>query len=384
MSLERAIKKVAEYLGLEEQVIKDLVNRRVLRYIEYKDLPYIVFRREWKGFREGTVIIIGSTTIKVIHGYPSIQRILLLKAVQRHFIDQVIVEEKMDGYNVRVVFFEDRILAITRGGYICPYTTARLKHMYEEEFKKIFKRYDEDLVLCGEVVGEENPYVQHYYPEAPYFDYFVFDIMRGKSFVKIKERDNIINNTKVKLVRRLGVIGKDDLNTLQHIVRRLERDCREGIVLKDPEHRVKPLKYTTTCTHLNDLELGMKYPFDEGRSFLFSRILREIWKIYEEGIDEKELAERAKALGLAILKPALESINRLREDKAIYEEYTIRVPDIRVLDDFIEYMDKLGVNIALAQVTPLPDGQVKARIIKMKNTDIEFRRILRTGYSPID
>ncbi|RLG81183.1 MAG: RNA ligase, partial [Thermoprotei archaeon] len=243
---------------------------------------------------------------------------------------------------------------------------------------------DEDLVLCGEVVGEENPYVQHYYPEAPYFDYFVFDIMRGKSFVKIKERDNIINNTKVKLVRRLGVIGKDDLNTLQHIVRRLERDCREGIVLKDPEHRVKPLKYTTTCTHLNDLELGMKYPFDEGRSFLFSRILREIWKIYEEGIDEKELAERAKALGLAILKPALESINRLREDKAIYEEYTIRVPDIRVLDDFIEYMDKLGVNIALAQVTPLPDGQVKARIIKMKNTDIEFRRILRTGYSPID
>ena len=47
-------------------------------------------------------------------------------------------------------------------------------------------------------------------------------------------------------------------------------------------------------------------------------------------------------------------------------------------------MDKLGVNIALAQVTPLPDGQVKARIIKMKNTDTEFRRILRTGYSPID
>jgi len=128
----------------------------------------------------------------------------------------------------------------------------------------------------------------------------------------------------------------------------------------------------------------MKYPFDEGRSFLFSRILREIWKIYEEGIDEKELVERAKALGLAILKPALESINRLREGKAIYEEYTIRVPDIRVLDDFIEYMDKLGVNIALAQVTPLPDGQVKARIIKMKNTDTEFRRILRTGYSPID
>ncbi len=80
----------------------------------------------------------------------------------------------------------------------------------------------------------------------------------------------------------------------------------------------------------------------------------------------------------------MESIKRIEEGKAVYEEYTLRVPNIRVLDEFIEYMDELGVNIALAQVTPTENGYYKARIIKPKQTDLEYRKILRTGYSPID
>lgn len=384
MSIKQVIKKISEHLGLDNQVIEDLVNRRTLRYMEYNGISYLVFRREWRSYREGTTILVGEKEVKIVHGYPSIQRILLLKAVPRHFIDRVVVEEKMDGYNVRVVFFEGKVLAITRGGYICPYTTARLNHIYGEDLRKIFRSNGKDLVLCGEVVGSENPYVQHYYPEAPYFDYFIFDIMRGGALVDLDERDEILRNTRLKRVRRLGVIYKDDLDKLWKIIHILEAEGREGIVLKDPKHRVRALKYTTTAIHLNDLELGMKYPFDEGRGFLFSRILREIWKIYEEGLSDSELEERAKQLGLAILKPAIESIRRIEEGKAVYEEYTIRVPDIRVLDEFMEYMDKLGVSITLAQVVPLPDGSAKVKIIKMKNTDIEYRKILRTGYSPLD
>ncbi len=382
--IDEVLESVSKTLGLEKDLMKDLLNRRVLRYMEYRDIGYLVFRREWRGFREGTSILVDSGNVKVVHGYPSIQRILLLKAMQTHFIDKVVVEEKMDGYNVRVVSFNGRILALTRGGYICPYTTARIIDLYGEALARLFKNEGEDIVLCGEVVGEENPYVQHYYPEAPLFDYFIFDVMVGENFMPISRRDEIVSKYGLRQVRKLGILQKDDVNSLMEIVNKLERAGREGVVLKDPMHRVKPLKYTTTYIHINDLELGMKYPFDEGRGFLFSRILREIWKIYEEKISGKELEERAKRIGLAILKPAIESIKRVEEGKAVYEEYTLRVPSIKVLDEFMEYMDKLGVNIALVQVTPIENNYYKARIIKMKQTDLEYRRILKTGYSPID
>ncbi len=382
--IDEVLESVSKTLGLEKDLMKDLLNRRVLRYMEYRDIGYLVFRREWRGFREGTSILVDSGNVKVVHGYPSIQRILLLKAMQTHFIDKVVVEEKMDGYNVRVVSFNGRILALTRGGYICPYTTARIIDLYGEALARLFKNEGEDIVLCGEVVGEENPYVQHYYPEAPLFDYFIFDVMVGENFMPISRRDEIVSKYGLRQVRKLGVLQKDDVNSLMEIINKLERAGREGVVLKDPMHRVKPLKYTTTYIHINDLELGMKYPFDEGRGFLFSRILREIWKIYEEKISGKELEERAKRIGLAILKPAIESIKRVEEGKAVYEEYTLRVPSIKVLDEFMEYMDKLGVNIALVQVTPIENNYYKARIIKIKQTDLEYRRILKTGYSPID
>ncbi len=384
MPLDETLKAVSNKLGLEEELLRELIDRRTIRYMDYHGINYLVFRREWRKFREGTTILEKNGEVKVVHGYPSIQRILLLKAIPRHFIDNVIVEEKLDGYNVRVVLFADQILAITRGGYICPYTTARIRALYEEFLKKLFKKYGEDLIVCGEVIGTENPYVQHYYPEAPTFDYFVFDIMRDKHFIPIDERNEIIDNVGLKRVRRLGVIDKDDIDTVRSIVGKLEREEREGIVLKDPKHRVKALKYTTSHTHFHDLELGMKYPFDEGRGFLFSRILREVWKIYEENLSDEELEERAKKLGLAILKPAIDSIKLIEEGRAVYEEYVIRVPSIKVLDEFMDYMDKLGVHIALAQVTTLENGVVKARIIKMKETDLEYRRILRTGYSPLD
>ena len=382
--IDEVLESVSKTLGLEKDLMKDLLNRRVLRYMEYRDIGYLVFRREWRGFREGTSILVDSGNVKVVHGYPSIQRILLLKAMQTHFIDKVVVEEKMDGYNVRVVSFNGRILALTRGGYICPYTTARIIDLYGEALARLFKNEGEDIVLCGEVVGEENPYVQHYYPEAPLFDYFIFDVMVGENFMPISRRDEIVSKYGLRQVRKLGVLQKDDVNSLMEIINKLERAGREGVVLKDPMHRVKPLKYTTTYIHINDLELGMKYPFDEGRGFLFSRILREIWKIYEEKISGKELEERAKRIGLAILKPAIESIKKVEEGKAVYEEYTLRVPSIKVLDEFMEYMDKLGVNIALVQVTPIENNYYKARIIKIKQTDLEYRRILKTGYSPID
>jgi len=72
---------------------------------------------------------------------------------------------------------------------------------------------------------------------------------------------------------------KDDLEGLRKVIDDLDKRGREGVVIKDPEHRVPPLKYTTIYINIRDIQEGMKYPFDEGRGYLFSRIVRLICQV---------------------------------------------------------------------------------------------------------
>ena len=57
-------------------------------------------------------------------------------------------EEKMDGYNVRVARVGDRVVAITRGGYLCPFTSDRLPDLLD---LTIFEQHP-DLIPCAEIV----------------------------------------------------------------------------------------------------------------------------------------------------------------------------------------------------------------------------------------
>ncbi|MCR3882855.1 MAG: RNA ligase, partial [Methanothrix sp.] len=80
---------------------------------------------------------------------------MLSPAIKRHFPDGVLVEEKMNGHNVRVVMVGGRVIALTRGGFICPYSTEVAKDQINP---RIFEDHP-DIVLCGEMVGPKNPYV---------------------------------------------------------------------------------------------------------------------------------------------------------------------------------------------------------------------------------
>ena len=50
---------------------------------------------------------------------------MLTPSLKIHFNNEVAVEEKMNGYNVRIAQINDEIIAFTRGGYVCPYTTKK-------------------------------------------------------------------------------------------------------------------------------------------------------------------------------------------------------------------------------------------------------------------
>ncbi|RLG81905.1 MAG: RNA ligase [Thermoprotei archaeon] len=371
---------LASLLNIDISDLKSLVGRK-LRLMKYRDLDYLVFTREAYGYNEGTVILAGKEPM-IVYGYPSIRRLAFLEAVSKYMPSNFVVEEKMDGYNVRVVVYNGKLLGITRGGYICPYTTARLSSLYMDKLRGFDREYP-DYVLVGEVVGLDNPYVPVEYPEAPRFDLFIFDLMNKNKLQPLNLRDEVVEKYGLRRVRVLGVLSKNDSWRLWEIIDELERNGREGVVIKDPLHRVQPLKYTTIHTNIGDLRSGMRYPFDEGRSFLFPRILRLIAQGYEMKWDRRCLEKIAFELGMAILEPAIENLHKRAHGKLIAAEYKLVFPSEEDLSDYLEYMETLGIDIVTSIEGTSEEGII-VRVMKLKQTHNIYGKILETGLSPLD
>jgi len=372
--------KLSEILGLPLEVIEKKLGRTI-RIMSYKGIDYAVLREDLGKYREGTTILLDDE--KIIHGYPSIQRLALLEGVPLHMIDEIVVEEKMDGYNVRVTVTSGRVVvAITRGGYICPYTTARINKLYGDKIKEALREY-EDIVLAGEVVGTENPYVVYEYPEAGGFDYFIFDTLKDGKLLPLRIRDEITEKYGLKHVPVLARLRKDDLVGLKKVIDDLDRRRREGVVIKDPEHRVPPLKYTTIYINIRDIQEGMKYPFDEGRGYLFSRIVRLICQVYEYNITGEELNRLAERLGKAILLPAVESLKERSKGRLIAATYKLVFPSEEDLNDYLEFIEELGVE-AVVKIVGVSSRGIEVELMKLKDTHGYYSKILETGYSPLD
>ncbi len=375
------LEKASSILGLETSVLEKHLGKSI-RVMSYRGLQYLVFRREIHGVPEGTAVLLGREPLPV-YGYPSIQRLALLEGVQHHMIDKVVVEEKMDGYNVRVIVYEGEVYAVTRGGYICPYTTARIRRLYGSQLKMISEEYP-DIVIAGEVVGTENPYVPYPYPEAGGFDFFVFDVMKKDRLQPLSLRDEIVEKYGLRRVRILGVLDKRDLDGLRRIVDQLDKERREGIVLKDPFHRVKPLKYTTIYINIHDIAEGMKHPFDEGKGYLFSRIVRLIAQGYEYDWNNDVLESIALRLGKAILEPAIKSLRDRADGKLIAATYKLVLPDKQSFHEYREFAEQMGLDVVIRVIEEKPNGEMVVELLKIKDTHDIYGKILKTGYSPLD
>ncbi len=381
---QRLVEAVSQVFGVGREAAEALLEKRVFRVMSYRGIVYLALRRDYGGHREGTVLAVGRREYRLVPGYPPISRVLVLsRAMPRHFVDKVVVEEKMDGYNVRVFMLEGEIYAATRGGYICPYTTARIRRMYGPNLLGLFEEEGGELVVVGEVVGMENPYTRFPYPESPGFAFKVFDIARNGSFLGIEERNKLVSRHGLDQVPVLGVVDKHDVSAVRRIVRSLEEKGREGVVLKDPDYRVPPLKYTTGHINVEDLRLGMKFFFDEGRSFLFPRLLRQIFLAFEEGWSPSKLEAEAKRLGEALLRPAVEAVHSVASNRGLYEEYVLVFQSEEEASEFEEYMSSLGVQIVRGQVT-VHDGEIRILYKKLKDTAVKIMNILETGISPLD
>ena len=101
------------------------------------------------------------------------------------------------------------VVALTRGGYVCPFTTKKAQQLMNLDD---FFADNPDLVICGEMVGTDNPYVSQYYPEIGKLGFRVFDIRHKLSNepLTIKDKRELLKRYDLPPVRLFGVFSAED------------------------------------------------------------------------------------------------------------------------------------------------------------------------------
>ena len=340
-------------LGLPEERLRVLEGKGGLEEDEFEGVRYVRFRDSAKGFRRGTVVFEDGT---VVSGFPHIKRIVQLEnGVKRIFKNKPFyVEEKVDGYNVRVVKVKDKILALTRGGFVCPFTTERILDFISEDF---FRDYP-NLILVGEMAGPESPYLVE---GPPYVEediaFFLFDVQEkgtGKS-LPVEERYRLAEEYGIPQVERFGLFDRTRTDELMELIEKLSEEGREGVVMKTPDMR-KVAKYVTPYANINDIKIGSKIFFDLPGGYFMGRISRVAFYIAEKKLRGEEFEGYAKALGEALLRPLVESILEVSQGHDVEETFTVRVKNISTAHRMVSHFERLGLKIHIEDIEDLKNG----------------------------
>lgn len=288
------------------------------------------------GLERGTVIV--EEMDAVVRGYPSIPRVFVLETGIPSFFEEsetIVVEEKLDGFNVRIVDV-DELLAFTRSGYVCPYTTSRTHDLLDPS--DFFADHPEKM-LCAELIGPETPYTSHDYDDIDSLAFRVFGIRNRESGdpLPVNDRRELCDEYDFPQPRLFGrydtaeaVAGARDAIT------DLNAAGREGIVITSADGE-SMVKYTTESQHHADLAYAFSLPFDRGRDFVLSRIIQDAFQAIEFDEDDDRLRERAHDLGESILLPMVETVRDVADDETVGERHTVR-GDPQQIDALLEHL----------------------------------------------
>ena len=372
------IEVVAKAMGLTRARLEKAEGIKNLHKIEWKTRYYRLSQHAEKAMK-GTVVFMAKDGPITIQGFPKIRRIMVLSTgLKGNFPKGCFVEEKMDGYNVRLVDVDGELAAITRGGIVCPYTTYRLSRLAGMDFFKD----NPELYLCGEVVGLQNPYQEKSYPEAREFGYFVFDIRRIKDNepIDVETKHKMLKKYGIQSVPDLGYFGANDGERLLKIVRKLGEDGREGIVLKSRDMKTQ-LKYTSNQSTNRDLFYAFKFYADYGQSFMYRRLVREAFQAHEAGLKGKALDDEAARLGKSILIPMIDTINKAEKGVEVTEDFGIDVPSCEFGEEFVDHLNKLGVKARINKCSA-GAGEATLKISRRyPSTNDKTRAYLKGGLS---
>lgn len=369
------VEKVSELLDIPEHRITGAIQRKTLQYVRGKQ-DLFRFDKPISGIEAGTCIFL--KPFDVVRGFPKIPRALILyPGIAAHFstCEKVDVEEKMNGYNVRVALIDDEIAGLTRGGFVCPYTTEKACELVGRDF---FLQHP-DLVLCGEMVGPDSPYVPKSIYDIESLEFFVFDIrekLTGKP-MPLKNRRRLVDEYGLRSVRLFGEYDVEKAHTeIASIIKEFGMSLNEGVVIKDPEMLLSPVKYTSSMSNCADLRYAFEFYNDYGRDFFFPRVCREAFQAVEWNETEDMLEERCRMLGRSILMPMIKTIRKKKLGERITETVQIRVRNLQTAQEFEEHLRLLGVDAIFEEPEKTGDGYLVRIHKKYHSTSDKTESIL--------
>lgn len=114
--------------------------------------------------------------------------------------------KRNERYNVRIVEMGNNLYAVTRRGFMCPYTTEKARKKVNLDFFKDNKQ----LMFCCEAVGEESPFV----PKTVYgnkeLELYTFDIRnrRTNTALSIDQKLELAEEYDLKIAPVFGRVDK--------------------------------------------------------------------------------------------------------------------------------------------------------------------------------
>ncbi|MDD2655826.1 MAG: RNA ligase [Candidatus ainarchaeum sp.] len=291
------------------------------RVVEYGE--FLRFSEKAGGMPRGTLIA-GDRTI---HGYPKIPRIFVLgEGIERNLQSgEMLVEEKIDGYNVRALMYKGNLTCLSRGGYIDGFAAEKLSD--GAGVKKFFSAHP-GWMLCGEMLGN----TPHTDPTDEYdVKYYVFDIIdeRGE-FLPPMERRDLCKEFGLTPVPLVGVFRREEIAKLKGAVRKMDKEGKEGIVVRGLEGG-EIFKFVTPSSDIHDLAESSAHIFDMPSGFMKQRVFRSAVSLRELGMKK---ADYAKKLGDALysgLEGALEA-------KEAVQRFRVRVKNRSTWDSILSGM----------------------------------------------
>ena len=323
------------------------------------------------GYFAGTVFF----KDRVIHGYPHIKRIFTLKeGVERNIKeDGFSVEEKIDGYNVRVALVDGKVFAFTRAGRIEPYASEKLSSL------SFFFEENPDIVICGEMVGN-TPFT----PPTDQFDFmfYVFDFMKEKTILPFDEKQRLIKKYNLSSVPLIGKFKKTEepWKKLKEVALFLNKGKREGMVIKGLSGK-SAVKYVTPSSDIEDIRQNARFIFDMPVGFFNQRVFRSSVFLEDFGMSREEYA---KKLGEAFYSSLSGGIKQFKKEGAVKEEFRIFVEKEETWNAVYSMLKK-SKEIEVSDVYKWKEGnKIGVRFSKVyRKTTQKFRKFL-SGYAVED
>lgn len=336
-------------------------RQKILELMEYDGIRYSRYSDKYNGHARGEMVIHSGRSRRTVKDYPHIYRVFRLReGVERFFgSGGFFAEEKVDGYNVRIIQHNRKLLAVTRGGLICPFTTEWVEFWREQyRFDDFFSMYP-GAALCAEFLGD-NPYnSKRDRSLPPGLSFFCFDIMKPDgTFLPVEERYSVISKLGLPGVESFGRFTASDMGKLREIMLDLNSRSREGLVMKKPGSE-GAIKFVTAASDLADLEQFMVYFYDIEPGFYSNRLMRIALFVQEFELDENEYIKRT---GAAVIR----GYGALKDYNGSFEDFTVYMHSVESWD--------LLKRLILKHVDVISEEPHRATINGMELYRVSFRR----------